>query len=31
VADNALLCVALGTGKVLEEFSRFKHVLFKQD
>jgi rod shape-determining protein MreB len=31
VADQALSCVALGTGRVLEEFSRFKHVLFKQD
>lgn len=31
VADDALLCVALGTGRVLEEFSRLKHVLFKQD
>lgn len=31
IADQALSCVALGTGKILEEFSRFKHVLFKQD
>lgn len=31
VADQALSCVALGTGKVLEEFHKFKHVLFKQD
>ncbi len=31
VADQALSCVALGTGRVLEEFSRLKHVLFKQD
>jgi rod shape-determining protein MreB len=31
VADQALSCVALGTGKVLEEFDKLKHVLFKQD
>lgn len=31
VADQALFCVALGTGKVLEDFSKLKHVLFKQD
>jgi len=31
VADQALSCVALGTGKVLEDFSKLKHVLFKQD
>lgn len=31
VADKALFCVALGTGKVLDELARFKHVLFKQD
>lgn len=31
VADQALACVALGTGKVLEDFSKLKHVLFKQD
>jgi rod shape-determining protein MreB len=31
VADQALSCVALGTGKVLEDFQRLKHVLFKQD
>ena len=31
VADDPLTCVVLGTGKVLEEFSRFKHVLFQQD
>jgi rod shape-determining protein MreB len=31
VADQALSCVALGTGRVLEEFSKLKHVLFKQD
>ena len=30
VADQAL-CVALGTGRVLEDFSKLKHVLFKQD
>ena len=26
-----IFCVALGTGKVLEEFESLKHVLFKQD
>ena len=31
VADQALSCVALGTGRVLEEFEKLKHVLFKQD
>jgi rod shape-determining protein MreB len=31
VADQALACVALGTGRVLEDFSKLKHVLFKQD
>ena len=31
IADQALSCVALGTGRVLEDFPRFKHVLFKQD
>jgi rod shape-determining protein MreB len=31
VADQALACVALGTGAVLENFDRLKHVLFKQD
>ena len=31
VADQALSCVALGTGKVLEDFVKLKHVLFKQD
>lgn len=31
VADQTLSCVALGTGRVLEEFSKLKHVLFKQD
>lgn len=31
VAEHALSCVAFGTGKVLEEFSKLKHVLFKQD
>ena len=31
VADDALSCVAKGCGLVLEEFSRFKHVLFKQE
>jgi rod shape-determining protein MreB len=31
VADQSLACVALGSGKVLEDFARLKHVLFKQD
>jgi rod shape-determining protein MreB len=31
VAEDALACVALGSGRVLEDFSRYKHVLFKQD
>jgi rod shape-determining protein MreB and related proteins len=31
VADEALNCVVLGTGKVLEDFSHFRHVLFQQD
>ena len=31
VADDPLSCVALGTGRVLEEFKKFRHVLFKQD
>ena len=31
VADNALACVVLGTGRVLENFSKLKHVLFKQE
>ncbi len=31
VADNALACVALGIGGVLEDFTRLKHVLFKQE
>ena len=31
VADDPLTCVGLGTGKVLENFSCFKHVLFQQD
>lgn len=31
VADDPLLCVAKGTGKVLENFEELKHVLFKQD
>ena len=31
VAENPLLCVALGSGKVLEEFNQLKYVLFKQD
>jgi rod shape-determining protein MreB and related proteins len=31
VADQALACVALGSGSVLENFYKLKHVLFKQD
>jgi len=31
VAEEPLNCVALGTGRVLEEPRKFKHVLFKQD
>ncbi len=31
VAEDALCCVALGTGKVLENFEELKHVLFRQD
>lgn len=31
VSDNALESVALGNGRVLEEFDKLKHVLFKQD
>jgi rod shape-determining protein MreB len=31
VAEDALSCVAVGTGKVLEQINTFKHVLFKQD
>jgi len=31
VADNALACVALGIGRVLEDFTRLKNVLFKQE
>lgn len=30
IADSPLACVALGTGRSIEEFSKFKHVLFKQ-
>lgn len=30
VADKALFAVALGIGKVLEDFDKLKHVLFKQ-
>jgi rod shape-determining protein MreB len=30
-AADPLTCVVLGTGKVLEEFARFRHVLFQQD
>ena len=31
VADNSLACVALGIGRVLEDFTKLKHVLFKQE
>jgi rod shape-determining protein MreB len=31
VADDPLSCVAIGTGKVLENMKKFQHVLFKQD
>ncbi len=31
VADEALSCVALGAGRVIEEFGKLKHVLFQQD
>lgn len=31
VAEDPLSCVALGTGRVLEEFNELKHVLFRQD
>jgi rod shape-determining protein MreB len=31
VADDALSCVARGTGRVLENQKKLKHVLFKQD
>jgi rod shape-determining protein MreB len=31
VAQDALSCVAVGTGRVLERLDVFRHVLFKQD
>ncbi len=31
VAEEALCCVALGTGRVLDNFEELKHVLFRQD
>jgi rod shape-determining protein MreB len=31
VADNSLACVALGIGRVLEDFPKLKHVLFRQE
>ena len=31
LASNPLNCVVLGTGKVLENFSYFRHVLFQQE
>jgi len=31
IAEEPLSCVAIGTGKVLENFEELKHVLFKQD
>lgn len=30
-ADDPLSCVALGTGRVLEDYKVLKHILFKQD
>lgn len=31
VADNPLCCVAMGSGRVLENMEEFGHILFKQD
>lgn len=31
VAEDPLTCVALGTGRVLENFDELRHVLFRQD
>lgn len=31
VAEHALSCVALGSGKVLEEFAKYRHILLRQD
>jgi rod shape-determining protein MreB len=31
VAEDTLSCVANGTGKVLEDFERYRHSIFKQD
>ncbi|MEO0348204.1 MAG: rod shape-determining protein [Pseudomonadota bacterium] len=31
IADDALTCVARGIGKVIDNFDKLKHVLFKQD
>lgn len=31
VAEQPLSCVALGIGRVLEEYNKMRHVLFKQD
>ncbi|MBN9542585.1 MAG: rod shape-determining protein [Alphaproteobacteria bacterium] len=31
IAEDPLSCVAIGTGKVLENMKKFQHVLFKQD
>lgn len=31
IAENPLFCVALGSGRILEDFKRLKHVLFKQN
>ncbi len=31
VAEQALSCVALGSGKVLDDYAKYKHVLFRQD
>ncbi|KJV57115.1 cell shape determining, MreB/Mrl family protein [Orientia chuto str. Dubai] len=30
IAEKPLFCVVLGCGKILEDFGKFKHVLFKQ-
>lgn len=31
IAENPLFCVVAGTGKVLDNYKQFKHVLFKQN
>ena len=30
IADDPLSCVALGTGRALEEMKKLKHVLYEQ-